>query len=54
MPVSAQNICVELGGGGHVAAAGANVNGSLHEVEERLVAATARELTRVEQANETP
>lgn len=45
--VSAQNICVELGGGGHVAAAGANVVGTLQEVEERLVAATERELERV-------
>lgn len=44
--VSAQNICVELGGGGHVAAAGANVPGTLPEVEAKLVAATARELKR--------
>jgi len=48
--VSAQNICVELGGGGHVAAAGATVSGTLAAVEEKLVAATARELKRVEQA----
>lgn len=52
--VSAQSICVELGGGGHVAAAGANVAGSMQEVEERLIAATARELERFVQAQATP
>lgn len=51
--VSAQNICVELGGGGHVAAAGANVVGTLEEVERRLIAATERELDRVEAAGAT-
>ncbi|HKI58067.1 MAG TPA: DHH family phosphoesterase [Trueperaceae bacterium] len=44
--VSAQAICVELGGGGHVAAAGATVHGDLDEAERRLIAATARELAR--------
>lgn len=52
--VSAQNICVELGGGGHVAAAGATVAGTLAEVEAKLVAATARELERVERERLAP
>ena len=50
--VSAQAICVELGGGGHVAAAGATVAGDLTAVEAKVVAACARELTRV--ANGAP
>ncbi len=46
--VSAQAICVELGGGGHVAAAGATIrNVSLDEAERLLVAACRRELERV-------
>lgn len=45
--VSAQAICVELGGGGHVAAAGATIRGvSLDEAERRLIAASRRELER--------
>jgi len=45
--VSAQAICVELGGGGHVPAAGATVRGvDLDEAERRLVAAVRRELER--------
>ncbi len=44
--VSAQAICVELGGGGHVAAAGATVAGDLATVEQKVVAACARELAR--------
>jgi phosphoesterase RecJ-like protein len=45
---SAQRICVALGGGGHVAAAGATLNGlDLAAAEERLVAAIAEELARV-------
>lgn len=44
--VSAQAICVELGGGGHVAAAGAKVEGDLAHAYERLRAATRRELER--------
>ncbi|HEX7041046.1 MAG TPA: DHH family phosphoesterase [Trueperaceae bacterium] len=45
--VSAQAICVELGGGGHVAAAGATLPGvDLDEAERRLVAAARRELER--------
>ncbi|HKI56293.1 MAG TPA: DHH family phosphoesterase [Trueperaceae bacterium] len=44
--VSAQAICLELGGGGHVAAAGATVHGDLKEAERLLIAATERELAR--------
>lgn len=44
--VSAQAICVELGGGGHVAAAGAKVEGDLAAARERLLAAVRRELER--------
>jgi len=44
--VSAQAICLRLGGGGHTAAAGATVHGSLEEAERQLVDATAKELAR--------
>ncbi|MEJ2667832.1 MAG: DHHA1 domain-containing protein [Deinococcales bacterium] len=44
--VSAQAICVELGGGGHLAAAGATVHGTLDEAQRALTAATAKELAR--------
>lgn len=43
--VSAQAICVELGGGGHVAAAGATLRGvGLEEAYRRVLTATRREL----------
>ena len=45
---SAQRICVALGGGGHVAAAGATLTGlDLAAAEERLLAAIADELAQV-------
>lgn len=45
--VSAQAICVELGGGGHVAAAGATIRGvDMDEARRRLVEAARRELER--------
>lgn len=44
---SAQRICIALGGGGHVAAAGATVKGSMDEVEARLLEAVGAELARV-------
>lgn len=44
--VSAQAICMELGGGGHVVAAGATVRGDMDEALRLLKAATARELDR--------
>lgn len=44
--VSAQAICVELGGGGHVAAAGATVAGDIQTAERALLTATERELRR--------
>ncbi len=44
--VSAQAICVELGGGGHVAAAGATVAGDMDTAERRLLEATTNELRR--------
>ena len=43
---SAQAICLELGGGGHVAAAGATFRGTLRDAERAVVAATERELRR--------
>lgn len=49
--VSAQRICVALGGGGHVAAAGATLEGvGLEEAEARLLAAIEVELARVDRA----
>lgn len=44
--VSAQAICVELGGGGHVAAAGATVAGDMETAERKLLEATKTELRR--------
>lgn len=44
--VSAQRICVELGGGGHVSAAGATLAGPLEAARERFIQAVARELAR--------
>lgn len=44
--VSAQAICMELGGGGHVAAAGAKVEGPLGVAREKVLQAARRELER--------
>ncbi len=44
--VSAQAICLELGGGGHVAAAGATVQADLGETRRRALAAAKKELLR--------
>ncbi len=44
--ISAQAICLELGGGGHHAAAGATVHGDMDEALRQLVAATRHELER--------
>jgi len=44
--VSAQAICVSLGGGGHVAAAGATVAGELMAVEAKVIDAVRSELAR--------
>ncbi len=44
--VSAQNICMELGGGGHVAAAGAKVMANLEETTKLVLEAAERELKR--------
>ncbi len=44
--VSAQAICYALGGGGHVSAAGAKVEGTFEEVEQRALEATKEELRR--------
>lgn len=43
---SAQRICLALGGGGHVAAAGATVAGTLAQAEASMLAAVADELRR--------
>jgi phosphoesterase RecJ-like protein len=45
--VSAQNIAVALGGGGHVPAAGATVQGDYEGVRRAFGAAVQTELTRV-------
>lgn len=42
--VSAQAICMALGGGGHVAAAGAKVQGDIAEARKQILAATEAEL----------
>lgn len=42
--VSAQAICLELGGGGHVAAAGAKVEGPMDVARDKVLAAAGREL----------
>jgi bifunctional oligoribonuclease and PAP phosphatase NrnA len=42
--VSAQAICMTLGGGGHVAAAGAKVKGDVSEARKQILAATETEL----------
>lgn len=44
--VSAQRICVELGGGGHVSAAGATLAGPMEAARERFIQAVMRELAR--------
>ncbi len=44
--VSAQAVCLELGGGGHVAAAGATVHAGLEETRARALEAARRELER--------
>lgn len=43
-PLDASAICKELGGGGHVAAAGASVKGSLSEVKEKVLLAVGKAL----------
>ena len=45
--VSAQNICTALGGGGHVAAAGAKVDGGVEDAKALVLAATKSELERL-------
>ncbi len=42
--VSAQAICLTLGGGGHVAAAGAKLKGSIEEAQEKILEAAKQEL----------
>ncbi len=44
--VSAQRICLALGGGGHVAAAGATITGTMAEAEVKMLAAVEAELNR--------
>lgn len=44
--VSAQAICLELGGGGHVAAAGAKLEGNVAAAREKVLAAARKELER--------
>lgn len=46
--VSAQNICTALGGGGHVAAAGAKVSGDVETAKAQVLAATEAELKRLD------
>ena len=42
--INATEVCQELGGGGHAAAAGATVNGSETDVRRRVLDAIEREL----------
>ena len=42
--VSAQAICLSLGGGGHVAAAGAKIIGSMEEAQQKILEAAQQEL----------
>lgn len=42
--VSAQAICLSLGGGGHVAAAGAKITGTLEEAQQKILEASKKEL----------
>ena len=46
--VSAQNICRELGGGGHVAAAGAKVAGNVENAKKLVLTAAKNELERLD------
>ena len=43
-PLDAANICKRLGGGGHKAAAGCTVRGSLEEVKAQILASVKTEL----------
>lgn len=43
-PLSAQRVCVALGGGGHFAAAGATVPGDIESVREKLLAVVQEEI----------
>ena len=43
-PLNASNICKKLGGGGHNAAAGASVKGSLEEVKAKVLSAVEEEM----------
>ncbi len=45
-PVSAQNICLALGGGGHVVAAGATVNAGLDKTRDEVLKAVENELAK--------
>ena len=45
-PLNASNICKQLGGGGHNAAAGATVKGSLDEVKALVLDAVEKEMNR--------
>jgi phosphoesterase RecJ-like protein len=42
--VNASDICAEFGGGGHAAAAGCQISGSLDEVKQKIVAAVGKAL----------
>lgn len=46
-PLNASAICKKLGGGGHNAAAGASVKGSLEEVKEKVLQAVKEELEKI-------
>ncbi len=45
--VSAQNVAIACGGGGHVAAAGATINGSFADAKTKLLEEATKEFTRV-------
>jgi phosphoesterase RecJ-like protein len=47
-PLDASAICKTLGGGGHFAAAGASVNGSLDEVKSAVLEAVGKALEEID------
>lgn len=47
-PLDASEICKELGGGGHTAAAGATVKGTLDEVKARIIAVVKKKMEEID------
>lgn len=47
-PLNASDICKELGGGGHMGAAGATMKGTLQEVKESIIAAVGNAMEKID------